>query len=67
VTTLARTETSNPAIPPLIGKLIRGLILIQAALCLVSRAGWPSWVAAAVLALALWPLSRIVGRRFYSS
>ncbi|MGB8355234.1 MAG: UbiA family prenyltransferase [Chthoniobacteraceae bacterium] len=67
VTSLARVETSNPAIPPLIGKLIRALILIQAVFCAISRTGAAGWVAACVLALALWPLSRIVGRKFYGS
>ncbi len=67
VTSLARVETSNPAIPPLIGKLIRALILIQAVFCAISRTGAAGWVAAFVLTLALWPLSRIVGRKFYGS
>ncbi len=66
VTLLARRETENPAIPPLIGKLIRALILIQAVFCAVSG-GPAGWICAAILALALWPLSRIVGRRFYAS
>jgi len=67
VTTLARIETSHPAIPPLIGKLIRALILVQAVFCAISRTGVAGWICACVLALALWPLSRIVGRRFYGS
>jgi 4-hydroxybenzoate polyprenyltransferase len=66
VSLLARDETENPAIPPLIGKLVRGLILIQAVFCLISG-GVRGWLCAAVLALALWPLSHIVGRRFYAS
>ena len=67
VSTLARMETSHPAIPPLIGKLIRALILIQAVFCAISRTGVVGWLCAGVLALALWPLSRIVGRKFYGS
>jgi 4-hydroxybenzoate polyprenyltransferase len=67
VTLLARSETRNPAIPPLIGKLIRGLILVQAGLCAVSGAGLAAWASAAVLTLALWPLSIMAGKRFYSS
>jgi 4-hydroxybenzoate polyprenyltransferase len=67
VTSLARIETSNPAIPPLIGRLIRALILIQAVFCAISRTGVAGWLCACVLALALWPLSRIVGRKFYGS
>ena len=67
VTLLARRETENPAIPPLIGRLIRALILIQASFCAVSGAGLAGWISAAILALALWPLSRIVGKRFYAS
>jgi 4-hydroxybenzoate polyprenyltransferase len=64
VTALARTETRNPRIPPMIGALIRGLLFIQAAFCLA--AGGAGYIAAALL-LALWPISRLVGRRFYAS
>lgn len=67
VTMLARRETSHPAIPPLIGSLIRALILIQAFFCAISGAGWPGWLAASALALVLWPASRMVGKRFYAS
>jgi len=67
VTSVARMETANPAIPPLIGRLIRALILIQAAFCAISGTGSTGIICALVLALALWPLSRIVGRRFYAS
>lgn len=66
VSLLARRETENPAIPPLIGKLIRALILIQAIFCALAG-DITGWVCAAILALALWPLSRIVGKRFYGS
>jgi 4-hydroxybenzoate polyprenyltransferase len=66
VTLLARRETENPAIPPLIGKLIRALILIQAFFCALSGS-LSGWICAAILALALWPLSRIVGKKFYGS
>ena len=64
VTTLARTETSNPRIPPLIGSLIRGLLFIQAGYC--AAAGGSGWMAALLL-LALWPLSRLVASHFYAS
>ena len=64
VTALARTETRNPRIPPLIGSLIRGLLFIQAGFCLL--AGGSGWVAALLL-LALWPVSRLVASRFYAS
>ena len=64
VTALARTETRNPRIPPLIGSLIRGLLFIQAGFCLL--AGGSGW-AAATLLLALWPISRLVARHFYAS
>lgn len=67
VTLLSRRETENPAIPPLIGPLIRAMILIQAVFCAASGAGRAGLLAAAVLTLALWPLSRIVGKRFYAS
>ena len=64
VTVLARTETRNPRIPPLIGSLIRGLLFLQAGFCLV--AGGSGWVAALLL-LALWPVSRLVASHFYAS
>jgi len=67
VTLLARHETGNPATPPLIGRLIRALILIQAFLCAISGSHPADWICAAILALALWPLSRLVGKRFYAS
>ena len=66
VSLLARRETENPAIPLLIGRLIRALILIQAAFCALDG-GVTGWICAVILALALWPLSRIVGKRFYGS
>jgi 4-hydroxybenzoate polyprenyltransferase len=64
ITALARTETRNPRIPPLIGSLIRGLLFIQAGICLA--AGGSGWIAALLL-LALWPVSRLVASRFYAS
>jgi 4-hydroxybenzoate polyprenyltransferase len=64
VTALARTETRNPRIPPLIGALIRGLLFLQAGFCLL--AGGAGWVAALLL-LALWPVSRLVASHFYAS
>jgi 4-hydroxybenzoate polyprenyltransferase len=64
VSLLARTETSNPRIPPLIGKLISGLLFIQAGFC--AYAGGVGWDAAFLL-LALWPVSRLVASRFYAS
>ena len=64
VTALARNETASPRIPPLIGALIRGLLFIQAGFCaLAGGAGY----AAAILLLALWPVSRLVARRYYAS
>jgi 4-hydroxybenzoate polyprenyltransferase len=64
VTALARKEVANPKIPPLIGALIRALLFIQAAFCLA--AGGSGWIAA-ILLLALWPLSRLVASHFYAS
>jgi 4-hydroxybenzoate polyprenyltransferase len=64
ITILARTETRNPRIPPLIGSLIRGLLFIQAGFCLL--AGGSGWIAALLL-LALWPVSRLVASHFYAS
>lgn len=64
VTALARTETSNPRIPPLIGSLIRGLLFLQAVFCFA--AGGSGWVGTLIL-LALWPISRLVASHFYAS
>jgi 4-hydroxybenzoate polyprenyltransferase len=64
VSALARNETSSPRIPRLIGVLIRGLLLIQAAFC--ALAGGCGWLAA-ILLLALWPVSRLLARRYYAS
>jgi 4-hydroxybenzoate polyprenyltransferase len=64
VTALARKETGDARIPPLIGALIRGLLFAQAGFCIM--AGGAGWAAALVL-LALWPVSRLVGSRFYAS
>ena len=64
ITALARNETRNPRIPPRIGALIRALLFIQAAFCLLpGGAAWP----AALLLLALWPISRLVASHFYAS
>ncbi len=53
-------------LPPSIGAMIRALLPIQAAFCASSNTGWCG-KGTAVALLALWPLSRIVGRRFYAS
>jgi hypothetical protein len=47
-----------------IGRLIRALLLMQAAAAAIM--GLPGWIVAAVL-LIFWPLSAIVGKRFYAS
>ncbi len=49
-----------------IGRLIRALLLMQAAAVAIMWAWWPALIIAAVL-LAFWPLSAVVGRRFYAS
>lgn len=54
-----------PPIPPMIGQLIRLLLPLQAACCLASRS--LAGAVAAVVLLALWPVSRAVSRRFYAS
>lgn len=55
-----------PPLPPIIGSLIRVLLIVQAALCLLLRPDAPTFVCALLL-LALWPVSRAVSRRFYAS
>ena len=47
-----------------VGMLIRGLLIIQAAL--VCIAGWPMMLVAIAL-LLLWPVQGALARRFYSS
>ena len=49
---------------PTIGRLIRGLLLFQAALCMLG--GKPGLLVAAMLVL-LWPVSTSVGRKFYAT
>lgn len=66
VTSLSRFETQFPKLPPWIGMLIRALLFLQAAFCIWSGTGTVGIVAAIVL-VALWPVSRAVGRRFYAS
>ena len=66
VTSLSRFETQFPKLPPLIGTLIRALLFMQAAFCALSGTGWLGIVAALAL-VALWPISRAVGKKFYAS
>ncbi|MFB3893122.1 MAG: UbiA family prenyltransferase [Phycisphaerae bacterium] len=55
------------AAPPAVGKLIRGLLLVQASVVLwFGVLGWAGLVPAAVL-VAFWPISAIIGRRVYAS
>jgi len=64
VTILARNETKGSRIgPPAIGMLIRLLLPIQAAFC----AATPGGTGFALALLALWPISRAVGKRFAGS
>ena len=60
---LAR-EPQRP-LPPMIGKMIRLLIVVQAAFC--AATGNIAGSLAAALLIVLWPVSRAVGRRFYAS
>lgn len=52
-------------LPPTIGKLIRLLLVIQAAFCAAS--GTTFSLSFAGILIALWPVSRAVGKRFYAS
>ncbi|MDB6173512.1 MAG: puitative transferase [Chthoniobacteraceae bacterium] len=59
------TRKISPApVPPSIGKFIRLLLLIQAAFC--AHTGTKGLIIAGFL-LALYPISRAVGKRFYAS
>lgn len=53
-------------IPAAVGALLRALLPLQAALAWGAGAGPAGWIAGIVL-LAVWPASRILGRRFYMS
>jgi 4-hydroxybenzoate polyprenyltransferase len=64
VSQIARNETSDPRLPHLVGTLIRGLLVVQAVMCIY--AGGIGWIPAFLL-LALWPISRLVASRFYAS
>ncbi len=52
-------------LPPMIGKLIRLLLVLQAAFC--AATGDLPGSAGAALLIVLWPVSRAVGKRFYAS
>lgn len=53
-------------VPAEVGRLLRALLPLQAALAWGAGAGAPGWVAGLVF-LALWPAASILGRRFYMS
>ena len=59
------THDPAPPLPPMIGKLIRLLLILQAAYC-AAYGGVIGSLAAAAL-IILWPISRAVGKRFYAS
>lgn len=60
----SRLGRPNPT-PGIIGELIRVLLPIQAAFAF--RSIYPEGFACGMALLALWPISRIVGRLFYAS
>jgi 4-hydroxybenzoate polyprenyltransferase len=59
------TRQPAPPIPPIIGQLIRLLLPLQAIFCVASRS--IAGAVSAVVLIALWPIARIVSRRFYAS
>ncbi len=59
------TRDPKQPLPPMIGTLIRMLLIIQAAFCAATGDVFGS-IAAAIL-IVLWPVSRSVGKRFYAS
>lgn len=59
------TRDPQQPIPPMIGTLIRLLIILQAAFC--AAAGDVIGAFAAAMLVILWPVSRAVGKRFYAS
>ena len=56
---------SSAPVPPVIGQLIRLLLLTQTAFCAAVGSG-PASLAAALL-ICCWPISRAVSQRFYAS
>ena len=56
---------SSP-LPPLIGAHIRLVLVLQAAVCYFA-APWDLGPICAGILLLLWPVSRVVSRRFYAS
>jgi len=63
---LARTRPQNRNVPAAIGMLLRALLPLQAALAWGAGAGELGWTVGIVL-LAVWPVSSILGHRFYMS
>ncbi len=55
-----------PPLPPVIGNLIRVLLFLQCAFCLVRKPS-PAAFLCAMFLLVVWPVSRSVSRRFYAS
>lgn len=55
-------------LPPLIGAHIRLLLLLQAAFCFTANPWlWETGSISAIVLVAMWPVSRVVARRFYAS
>ena len=59
------TREPQTPIPPMIGNLIRLLLIVQAAFC--AAFGGVIGSLAATVFIILWPVSRAVGKRFYAS
>ena len=53
-------------LPPQIGDLIRALLFLQAAFCAVATPDLVG-IPCGIFLIALWPVSRMVGKRFYAS
>lgn len=62
---LALTRDAALPVPPVIGQLIRLLLLVQTAFC--AAAGSVGSSLAAALLLLAWPISRAISKRFYAS
>ena len=59
------TRDPRQPVPPMIGTLIRLLIILQAAFC--AAAGDVIGAFFAAMLIVLWPISRAVGKQFYAS
>lgn len=64
VSLVAKRETEDSAVPARVGKLIRGLLILQALICVVAGG---QGVVAGICLLCMWPIGVVLSRRHYAS